>query len=94
MATLTELLFEVVDSVNTGATYKIVSNEPQMPIERKMLECEDDPYDLICGTPIEGRLYLVTKFHTGLYADLLFEHVSLDDGSRKRLYGFLIPDES
>ena len=93
MATLTELLFEVVDSVNTSATFKIVSNEPQMSIERKMIELEEKPYELVCGNPLENRLYLVTSFHIGLNPDLLFEVVPYDGGSKGRKYAFLIPQE-
>ena len=93
MATLTELLFEVVDSVNTSATFKIVSNEPQMPITRKMIESGDDCYELVCGNPLENRLYLVTSYRTGLYPDLLFEVVPYKGGSKDRKYGFLIPQE-
>ena len=93
MATLTELLFEVVDSVDISPTFKIVSNEPQMSIERKMIELEENPYHLICGNPLDGRLYLVTDIHIGLNPDLLFEHRPFEEGSIDRLYAFLIPNE-
>lgn len=92
MATLTDLLFEVVDAQQTGATFKIVSNEPWMPIERKMIEQEDDPYQIVCGNPLDGAIYLVTSCLLSLRPDLLFEHNPYK-GETSRMYGFLITKE-
>ena len=94
MATFTELLFEVVDAQQTGATLKIVANEPHYPIDRKMMELEDECYNLVGGCPIEGRLYLVSNTSLIGYPDLLFENINFKkEFPFDRRYGYLIPKE-
>ena len=75
MATLTELLFELVEVSPNNS--KIVSNEKHDSIESKIFDLFENQYDLICGNPIVNRSYLVCDEPFCFTPDLLFEKFKL-----------------
>lgn len=88
MATLTDLVFELVDC--KPANPVILSEEKEFSIARKLSEHFENAYILTCGNPIIGRLYLICDERFNPIPDLLFEGVSKE---KNRLYGYLIPEE-